>query len=270
MIRSIVVHADAAPGSNRRIEAALDIARRHGAHVTAHLNLPLQRFFGTDPFGGAYVVTDALALAQADVAERQAGLERELTNEDVPWDIVTTDSDLVTALAGVAALSDLAIVGVHGAAAAANDGYPLLAGDLAMAARVPVLALPEDAADFDLDGPALVGWNGSAEAATALRLAVPMLRGRMVTLIRIGATDGHFPDTAAMSFLSRHGIAADLRDEARGVETVEEAIERVATEISAAVIVMGAFGHSRLRQTLFGGVTRYMLESGRFPLLLGH
>ncbi|NJS14698.1 MAG: universal stress protein [Sphingopyxis sp.] len=269
-MRSIVVHADAASGSTQRIETALAIARRHGAHVTAHLNLPLQRFFATDPFGGAYVVTDALALAQADVAARRAELEGELKNEDVPWDVVTTDVDLVTALAGVAALSDLAIVGMQAPGITAHDGYPMLAGDLAMAARVPVLALPERAADFDLNGPALAAWNGSAEAATALRLAVPMLRGRTVTLVRIGATDGHFPDTAALSFLSRHGIAAELRDEARGVETVEDAIERVATDMGAAVIVMGAFGHSRLRQTLFGGVTRFMLESGRFPLLLGH
>lgn len=51
---------------------------------------------------------------------------------------------------------------------------------------------------------------------------------------------------------------------------MEEALTRVADEMDAALVVMGAFGHSRLRQTLFGGVTRYMLENSRFPLLLGH
>jgi nucleotide-binding universal stress UspA family protein len=263
MIRSIVVHIDQQPGSPERLENALAIARRHGAHVTAHLNLPLQRFFGTDPFGGAYVVTDALALAQADLAEQKSALEQALTGEDVPWDVVATDVDLVTGLVGVGALSDLVIVGAGG-------GYPMLAGDLAMAVQVPVLAVPQGHGPLDLDGPALVGWNGSAEAAAALRLACPLLGGRAVTLVRVGGTDGLFPDTAALSYLSRHGIAAELREEPRGVETVEEAMERIAAAMGAALVVMGAFGHSRLRQTLFGGVTRYMLDAARFPLLLGH
>lgn len=176
MIRSIVVHADQNPGSGVRLDNALAIARRHGAHVTAHLNLPLQRFFGTDPFGGAYVVTDALALAQADLADQKAAVELELAGEDVPWDVVATDVDLVSGLASVGALSDLVIVGRHAASGSGPVGYPMLAGDLAMAVRVPVLALVPDHI-FDLDGAALVGWNGSAEAAAALRLARPLLKG---------------------------------------------------------------------------------------------
>ncbi len=79
-----------------------------------------------------------------------------------------------------------------------------------------------------------------------------------------------FPDTDAMKYLSRHAIHATLRSEARGAETTEELLARMVRETGAGLLVMGAFGRSRLRETLFGGVTRYMLDSAAVPLLLAH
>jgi nucleotide-binding universal stress UspA family protein len=270
MLKSMLVHADVSAHSQQRIDDALAIARRHGGHLTALFNLPLQRFISTDPFGGAFLAAEALATAQADLLVGQTALAERLGRDDVPWDIVASEGDLAASLAASAALSDLVVVGMSPAQNSKFDAYPMLAGDLALAARVPVLALPDDGPGFDLEGPAVIAWNGSAEAATAVRQATPLLLGRSVTLLRVGESGGQFADMAALSYLSRHGVHTEARTETRGVETVEEAIERVAGEMGAALIVMGAFGHSRFRQTLFGGVTRYMLDSARVPLLLGH
>lgn len=270
MLKSILVHADASSEMQQRVEDALSLARRHDGHVTALFNLPLQRFISTDPFGGAFLAAEALATAQADLLVGQNKLAERLGRDDVPWDIVASEGDLVASLAASAALADLVVVGMTPANTGKFDAYPMLAGDLALAAHVPVLALPEGRSSFDLDGPAIIAWNGSAEAATAIRQATPLLHGRSVTLLRVDETEGQFADMAALSYLSRHGIHTEARTETRGIETVEEAIERVATEMGAALVVMGAFGHSRFRQTLFGGVTRYMLDSARVPLLLSH
>lgn len=270
MPKSILVHADASSAMQQRVDDSLALARRHGGHVTALFNLPMQRFISTDPFGGAFLATEALAKAQADLLVGQSALAERLGRDDVPWDITASEGDLVAELAASAALADLVIVGMAPTNSRKFDAYPMLAGDVAIAAHVPVLALPEDGNGFDLDGPAIIAWNGSAEAATAVRQATPLLQGRSVTLLRIDEAEGQFADMAALAYLSRHDIRAESRTEARSAETVEEAIERVAAEMGAALVVMGAFGHSRFRQTLFGGVTRHMLSNARVPLLLSH
>lgn len=269
-MKSILVHADDSPGTVARIDTALALARRAGGHVRLLINTPFYRFVAMDPFGGAYLAAGALADAQARDAALEARLTADLANEDVPWDVVQGDGDLVGALANAAALADLTIVTMTAASSDRVDAAPLLAGDLALASRAPVLALPEASGGFDMDGPALVAWNGSAEAAAALRAAVPLLAGREVTVLRIGAAQGKFPETEALSYLFRHGVRAELREETPSARSVEEQLESAAIDMGAAMMVMGAFGRSRLRETLFGGVTRYLLDSARVPLLLAH
>ena len=112
--------------------------------------------------------------------------------------------------------------------------------------------------------------RGTKGLPTAVRAAVPLLTGRAVTVLRIGSDEGKLPDSGVMQYLARHGIAADLREEQKAGASVEERLEAVADELGATLIVMGAFGHSRLRETLFGGVTRYLLDAARVPLLLAH
>lgn len=269
-MKSILLHADDGPGMGARLETALSLARQSGGHVTLLINTPFQRFVAMDPFGGAYFAAGALAEAQVRDAALEARLASDLANEDVAWDIVVGDGDLVAVLSSASALADLSIVSMVPASADQFDGSPMLAGDLAMASRAPVLALPNGGAALDLDGPAMIAWNGSAEAAAALRAAVPLLCGRTVVLSRVGDAQGRFPDTSALKYLARHGVAAELREVAVGSRSVEEVIEATALGMGAALIVMGAFGHSRLRETLFGGVTRYLLDSARLPLLLAH
>jgi len=78
------------------------------------------------------------------------------------------------------------------------------------------------------------------------------------------------PAEDALCYLSRHGIHAELRRLDRAALTPEEILERTAKELAPGLIVMGAYGRPRLRETLFGGVTRYLLEAAPAPLLLAH
>ena len=123
---------------------------------------------------------------------------------------------------------------------------------------------------LSFDKPALIAWNGSPEAAHAVRAAVPFLKDRPVVIVTIGGDEGDFAAEEAARYLSRHGIHAELRAIERGVETPEERIEKEADALGAGLIVMGAFGRSRLRETIFGGATQYLVTGGRYPLLLAH
>lgn len=269
-MRSILVHADHDGANEVRLQAALDIARRQRAHVSLLIATPFQQFIAVDPFGGSYLLGGALAKAQADDATLEADLSHRLAAEDVPWDVVVADGDIVGSLASAASFADLSIVSLPGGGSGKRQEPAMLAGDLALATPVPVLALPSDLGVLDFDAPAMVAWNGSPEAAHALRGAIPLLGGRSVELVSIGDPRGDLAATDALTYLSRHDIHAEARVVERGGRTIEEAIEQAAAEMDAGLVVMGAFGRGRLRETLFGGVTQYLVTGARFPLLLAH
>lgn len=268
-MRSILVHADNDAAFEGRLQATLDLARRFEGHATLLIATPLQQFVSFDPFGGTYFATEALAAAQADDLALESRLEDRLKDEDVPWDIALADGEIAGALSATAVFADLAVVSLPPAGAKAGPP-PLLAGDVALSTAAPVLALPRATRTFDFDAPVMVAWNGSAEAAHALRAAIPLMKERAVTLVTVGKDEDGFPATDALSYLSRHDVHAELEIVERGVETVEERLEKEALAMGAGLIVMGAFGRSRLRETIFGGVTQYLLTNSSVPLLVAH
>src|SRR3546814_16708537 len=91
---------------------------------------------------------------------------------------------------------------------------------------------------------------------------------RPVVLVTIGDDDGDFPATDALRYLSRHDIHAELRTVDRGDKTVEERLAPEALAMGAGLIVMGAFGRSRLRATLFCGLHHSLLTTHPTPIFL--
>jgi nucleotide-binding universal stress UspA family protein len=271
MIRSILVHADQHPAMAARTETALGIARTHGAHVSFHVNAPLYPLVSVEPFAGAVIPQALIDDVRRQADDQIAAIGAKLADEDVPWHCETSELDLLDALIRSARFADLVVVSIAATGGGARAGSASLAGALALHARCPVLALPDALPPQRLDGPAMIAWDGSAEAAHALRAAVPLLaRASDVHLVTITEKEARFPADDALRYLSRHDIHADFVEQPRGGHTVEEALDRAAEALGADLVVMGAYGHSRVRETLFGGVTRYAIASTRRPLLLMH
>ena len=270
-MRSILVHADSTPTFETRLQAGLDIARAVEGHVNLHINTPFQRFVAMDPFGGAYLSAEAIEDAAAREAALTDQLAARMAREDVQWNIESSSSEPVDALVGSARLADLVVVTLT----TPEDDGPLVSampvGALAVAARVPVLAIPSNCQRLALAGTAMVAWDGSHEAANALRAAVPMLqRASAVHLVTVTEKTNAFPPTEALRYLGQYGIRPELYERPRSHPTTEETLDAVAAELAADLVVMGAYGHGRLRETMFGGVTRYFLDFARYPLLLVH
>lgn len=260
-MRSILVNADRKPGNDARIDTALDLARHFDGHVTVLVDTPVARYIAMDPMGGSYLVSDALDKAREEDDAAAAAIEERLARDDVPFDVLRSEDDPVSCLANAARLADLAIVSRSGG----------VAGELAMASRTPVLVLPDNRA---LELPvrrACIAWDGGEQAATALRGSVPLLRHcQSVKLVSVIEKPGGFPATDALRYLSRHGIHAEFEEHERQGST-EETIARAAAEAHAELLVMGAYGKSRMREFLFGGVTAYFLDEANAPaLLLAH
>lgn len=261
-MRSILVQAGRDPGMAARLDTAMDIARANEGHITLLIDTPVDRYVTADPYGGAFFARDALEAALADddaLAEAFAG---RLANDDVPFDIAQYETQPIDAMAAAGLLADVAIV-------SGNCGF---AGDLAVAARSPVLVLKGNAPLRLPLATACIAWDGGEQAAVALRGAIPLLQGcrNLHVLTVLSDEPDSFPPTDALRYLSRHDLKAELHELPRGM-SIEETLAIEARRLGAQLLVMGAYGHTRLREFLFGGVTRYFLEEeGTPPLLLAH
>ena len=260
-MRSILVHADRSPAMIARLEAALALARAFDGHVSVLVDTPVRSYVSMDPMGGSHIAADALTQALADDDTYARAIEAQLSAEQVPFTVLRSEEDTVKALAAAARLSDLVVL----------SRSPALAGDLALHTRTPVLVLPDGIAATLPPRVACVAWDGGNEAAHALREAVPLLhRAREVHVLTVHDGSDAPRGAEATDYLARHGIAAQLHGfSAEG--STEQTLVAAVRRLDGDLLVMGAYGHSRVREYLFGGATRHFLEDcpGQ-TLLLAH
>ena len=269
-MKTILVHIEGDEGQEARLAAAFDLARATGGHLVCLSVMPYAAYALGDPAMGAFPVTTLIDAVEARRKEERTAVEARLAREGVSWEWQAADGDASDRLVEQARLADIVVMsaGPFGRQPQLQMG---LTGDVAIRAPVPVLAVPVPATGFNVAGPALVCWDGSQEAATAMRLAVPLLAlAESVTLLTVEEKDSHFSARHAAAVLSRHDIHAEVVERGTGGASVEQVIRSVAAERQAAWIVQGAYGHSRLRQMLFGGVTRGLLADAPVPILLAH
>ncbi len=118
-----------------------------------------------------------------------------------------------------------------------------------------------------------IAWNGGLESARAVAAALPFLGAAdTATIVTVGAPAPPEADGPALqAYLARHGVTAQIRDvEAEGGQSVGETLLATATDVGADLMVMGAYTHSRLRELVFGGVTREVLAAADMPVLMAH
>jgi nucleotide-binding universal stress UspA family protein len=122
----------------------------------------------------------------------------------------------------------------------------------------------------------LVAWNTSLPAARAIHAALPVLKAaKEVTLCVIdprarASADGQDPGTGVATWLSHHGCNVTVQQTPSGGKPNADVILRCASETGADLVVMGAYGHSRMQQRVFGGTTRSMIEQTGQAVLLAH
>lgn len=281
-LKDLLVYLDVTPRSAKRRELAARLAVQHNAHLTGlHvIDIPSANYF----YGAAmpFVPTNPEEIVERIRAEaveaakpieaafreclRRNGLEGE-------WRLVEGPPPPTVALH--ARYADLTIIGQPNREEP-QDADAVLVTTVMTSGR-PVLAVPF-AGDFPTIGErVLVAWNASREAARALNDALPLLlNAKQVTVLAInpqqgvGGSHGDVPAADIALHLARHGLKAEAahtvaRDIADG-----EALLSYAADIGADLIVAGAYGHSRARELVFGGVTRTLIAEMTAPVLFSH
>lgn len=275
--RDIMVHLTLDPRNAERTRFAIGMARRFNARVSGLYTVPPPN---VPYYMGEYIPTE-LIQKQMDEAQKASVTARETflaTCSDAGIEHRWLASDLapVEALRVMSRASDLVIVGQPDPSPADPATIPygtdVLPQELALQAGRPVMTLPHTGPMADAGRRILVAWNGKREAARAVHDALPLLRGaEAVHLVTVAPEKkGRTPMAEIVELLERHGVRLESAIVDGGAQKVGAALLSEAKARNADLMVMGAFGHSRLREMVFGGVTETVLGSLDLPVLLSN
>lgn len=271
-MKSILLHIDGDSCMEARMQVALDIARATGAHITCLQAVSFEVFAPGDFYGSAMAA--AMPKIKEAAEELRAKIEADLANEDVQWEWQFLYGMAEHRLLEQSALHDLVIVGPNDIGEE-RRGPSAMVGDLVLKAPAPVLVVPGSTKRLDMKAPMMVAWNGSSEACVALRAATPLLScASKVYLVSVSEQSDKdrfdFPAIDGAKYLSRHGIETEIDEVPRGEAKISDTLFSAAELRKCSMMVMGAYGHSRLSEMLFGGVTRRSLTDPQLPMFLGH
>ena len=270
IISTIITHKEDVDGLN----AAIALATR----MDAHLDIYAVTVSHTET-GSYYMGADAMLIADQtkDAIKRRDELEKwinaEMKGETVRWSLQSAAVQgpaLTGYIARSLRFSDLVVTS---RAYQGNDEIASIIEASLFAAERPVLMIPKGCNAPDQDGRIIVGWNDGAEALAAARAALPFLTEAAQTDVCIidppkHASDRSNPGGAIAQYLMRHGAKTQVDVLAKTEPDIAEMLLRHAREVGAQMIVSGAYGHSRLREAVFGGTTRSLLEMADRPILM--
>jgi nucleotide-binding universal stress UspA family protein len=261
------------------LNLATDIAAQQKAHVIGLYVLPAVRIY---PAVGPGMFAQVVEEHREFFKSRSQGVRQQFDDHmrgqtlQAEWRFVESASPMIAdAVIEHGRQCDLVIVSqFHPDSEAGIEGD--FAERVVMEAGRPVLIVPAFGEFTKCARKALIGWNGRREAARAAFDAVPILKGcddvQVTWLDPQESLDmpGSLPGAELATALARHGC----RVTAEGLPTsgigAGEALLSHASDLGADLLVMGAYGHSRTREYIFGGATRTVLESMTVPVLMSH
>jgi nucleotide-binding universal stress UspA family protein len=254
-----------------RLNTTMSLAASQNAHVTALYMIPP---FNIPVYAAVPIPSDIADRYYADEEAAAApvidAFETALTAQgDVTGEVHISRSLPLDALQDSASFADLIVLGQPH-----EDGYEpatdSLIGDIALSAGLPVLAVPRVGSYDTVGKNVLLAWTRRRESTRAVREALPLLEGadRVLVLRANPADDGREAELGA--YLARHGVKVDIKDMTVTDISVADAILNTVSDEGCDLIAMGAYGHSRVREYAFGGVTRDVIRHMTVPTLFAH
>jgi nucleotide-binding universal stress UspA family protein len=274
-LKDLLVYIDSDPACDSRVDVAAALAVTHEAHLTGlhatgwphipgYVEVELPRSLLDEQ---RRLLGERARQAEARFLERarRRGIRPE-------WRL--DEGGVVGRVKLHARYADLTVVGQGLELKDAPGELALLPEELTLGVGRPVLIVPRYGAFERVGERVLIAWNGSREATRAVHDALPILRrATQVTVLSIDPDGGQQPRTPGADIalhLARHGIAAEAASMPSLEIGVGDALLSRAADLGADLIVMGAYGHSRVREMVLGGVTRHLLQHMTVPVLMSH
>lgn len=271
----ILVHCDSGPGTPVRLQIAAGLAGRFEGHV---VGLFVRPPFQAPGFIAAGSALESLheryqTVVKADEAVAAASFRDVIASKGRSGEWRAAEGQVEEVVAGQARYADLVIVGQGGEDAPVTATPSDLAEDVVMAGERPVLIVPHIGVTRPPGGTVMLCWNESREAVRAATAALPLLERAdkvIVLLIDPPTTDGREPGADVAAWLGRHGVNATVRRDTAAESDVGGVILSRAADFDADLIVMGLYGHSRMRERVLGGASRTLLASMTVPVFVMH
>jgi nucleotide-binding universal stress UspA family protein len=273
--KTILVHI--APGTRCivRLDLAIKLAMEYDASLVAlHASSPFLTQVCIIAKMGQEVIAAQKKAATELIAKTEEQLRKHTSSlgfENIEW--LSSIDEPLDAMCERAKYADLVVVGQSDPS---DDPGTLLdfPQQLILSAGRPVLVLPKNGSFSTVGKNIIVAWNASREATRAVTDAIPLLkRAENVHVMTVdfgNSEHERVPCTDIVNYLAKHGVNVDLhRSPGDQIDVGNELLSRAA-DISADLIVMGGYGHSRLREWVLGGATRRILESMTIPVLMSH
>lgn len=276
MYKTLLVPVDGRARSARSMEAAGKLAAQWDAHVVGlYVQPPSQIPSYARAEGGAVQLDEVYAKAVAEMtAQARARFDEGVKASGIAraeWRVGRGDPAAVMALH--ARYADLVLVNQTDPEDERRTGF---ADAILLSVGRPVLLLPYAGDAAVKADNVLVCWDAGREAARAVTDALPLLRrAKRVTVLSVDSRasaggHGEQPGADIALYLSRHGIKAEAaRTTSGGIDPGSVILSR-AFDYGTDLIVMGAYGHSRVREVLLGGATRTILQQMTVPVLMSH
>ncbi|ARQ12532.1 universal stress protein A (plasmid) [Rhizobium etli] len=259
------------------LKTAVDFCGAHGAHLNA-----MVISLGAPPMIGEY---NAISTVWIEERQREIDALSEKTDEiktilgrsGISYEVQDVYTEFAWAGEDIAERALYADVVLVGRQAARDDQLRKRIIDGALF-RTPTPILI-NRGTRPMNSPCrsvLLAWDSSDEASRAARQALDLLKQAdivYVTLVDPVArmrANGEEPGADIATYLARHGVKVQVDRIASGGQRADEALRQHAVDTSADLIVMGAYNHPRWQQTIFGGVTRRMIEEAKAPIFMAH
>ena len=272
-IKNILLHLTEDPRNKARLQAALTLASTHEAQLTALYTItPV-----TMPaYVAAYVPPDLLERqdkeARARAKAERAMFDAECKREGIRSEWRLAEGDPLELLGMHAYYADLVVVGQPDPEADLPPGAEDLPHQLVLTAGRPVLIVPYVGKFPKIGSRVMVAWNSSREATRAVHDALPILeRAKKVIIFSVNPSKkDHIPGTDIAAHLARHGVKVEVAHTVAKDIDVGDALLGALSDRGADLLVMGAWGHSRMRELVLGGATRELLDQMTVPVLMSH
>lgn len=277
-IKRLLLHLDHSKGCRNRLEAAFAMARRSQASIDGLFIVP-------DYVVPSYVeaqisvdlITEVTEKAIARAEEALLACRQLAADAGVEMEAHVVEGQVVPILREHSKYADLLLLGQDDPDDPDNTSYGL-ADALLFEGACPCLVVPHSGKLAAPGQRILLAWNASRESARAMREALPLLQ-TAETVVVLSSEPNQGEGLIARGHPHAEELARTL--EAHGVDSVSsgisdtdmnpaDAILGQAADMNADLIVMGAYGHTRLREIILGGVTRELLKRTTLPLFLAH
>ena len=236
--------------------------------------------YGVSPYGGMVIPDDwskQLEAEAQEVSTKVDEVQNALQREGVSANVINSYCEkysLEDCVSEVAKVSDLAVL--PGTDQFDPDTVSRIVGGLLFRSPIGVVVNTGDPSKALAPKRVFVAWDSSLQASRAVHQALPLLTTAEEVFVGLfdpviaESISGEEPGADVCQWLSRQGCKVTLQQYPSGGREVGSAIQKRAFEAGADLVVMGAFGHTRMRQRIFGGTTQMMLEQKSQPVFLVH